>query len=189
MSVPRSPQDFFQIFLPANVAANVPIAAGWSSPGSLVVRVDDAAWSLRVRDGTVETAPGVADDGILNVEMNESVFARFVVPAAERGAQRPGAGAPQVARALALAPEQIDAVRALAGSITIALRDDGEEHLLHVSPGPQPRHPASCTIRMTLADLVDLEMGRIQPVQLLFSGQMVLEGDAQIVMGLIAALA
>ena len=94
------------------------------------------------------------------------------------------------ARALALNEERGRIIRSVGGSVALVIADNGRQHRLVATPGLRsPEEYPKCTLSLAMADFVDLQAGRVQPLQLMMTGQLVIEGDAQIVMALVAAFA
>jgi len=190
--VPQTPEEFFGSYVPARMAALTDELSGKSSPGSVVVQLEEgSAWCLRIRNGAFEVAEGDAPDAIVRVSLSRDSFEPLVVRTAERDELAP---APRdrrlsAARALTLDAERGRLIREAAGSVALVVKDGAREHRVVVTPGARERGNPACTLRLGMDELIDLQAGRTQPLQLLMAGQLVIEGDAQIVMALAGALA
>jgi hypothetical protein len=189
--VPRTPEEFFGSYVPARIASLANALAGKSSPGSVVVRFDDGqTWCLRLDDGALRVTTSDAEDAIVRVYLDRENFEPLFLRSAERDelSQTGQERRLKAARALTVDAERADLVRNATGSVAIVIKEGEREHRVIATPGARAREEAACTIRLGMDEFIDLQTGRAQPLQLMMTGQLVIEGDAQIVMTLAAAL-
>jgi len=189
--VPLTPEEFFGSYLPTRMAAVTDELAGKSSPGSVVIMLDEGPmWCLRIRNGSFEVADGDAPDAIVRVALARDSFEPLVVRAAERDelAPAPREHRLRAARALTLDAQRAQLLREAPGSVALVVKEGACDHRVLVTPGAREPASAACTLRLGMEELSDLQAGRTQPLQLLLAGQLVIEGDAQIVMSLAGAL-
>ena len=192
MAVPRTPEAFFGSYLPIRLGKVSDGLAGKSSPGSIVFLIGQSqVWCVRLRDGSFEFTPADADDAIVRVSLDPASFEPLFVRSAER--DELAGGNPEqrlrVIRALATDPSRANLVRTAAGAVAIVVSEGDREHRVTITPGAREPGDATCTLRLGMGELVDLQAGRAQPLQLMMTGQLVIQGDAQIVMSLAASLA
>jgi hypothetical protein len=195
LPVPKLPRQFFLEFLPARVAA-VAVAPGIgpSSAGSVTFRLLEHGeeYSLRLDHGRLLSSTGMAEDTLLQVTLTTSDFERLLVAAAEREAARPiDPERPNVAlRVLDVDSERARLVREVVGSVALELRAGEHLHRAILTPGsakPELERP-TCRVTLEYQDLLDIEDGKVVPLQLLLAGRILIQGNAQPLMALIAAL-
>jgi alkyl sulfatase BDS1-like metallo-beta-lactamase superfamily hydrolase len=195
LPVPKLPRQFFQDYLPTRFAAAAS-AAGVdpSSAGSVTFRLLDQGeeYSLRLDHGRLLCSTGMAEDTLLQVTLTVTDFERLFVGAAERAAGRPLDPERHLIalRALGIDSERAALVRQATGSVALELREG--EHLYRVvlTPGsaqPQLEQPA-CRITLDYQDWLDIEDGKVVPLQLLLAGKLLIQGNAQPLMALVATL-
>lgn len=192
MTVPRTPEEFFAHYVPGRIALLADQLTGKSSVGSVAFRLDgEATWSFRLRDGALEVGSRVEDDAIVQVTAARASFEPIFVRSAERDEATPLTPERRLGavRALTLDAERAALIRNTRGSVAVVVRDGEREHRIVATPGAQDPGSTVCTLRLTLQDFEDLQAHRVQPLQLVMMGQLVIEGDAQVVLALGAALA
>ncbi|MFC1641143.1 SCP2 sterol-binding domain-containing protein [Myxococcota bacterium] len=191
-SVPDLPSEFFQGYLPARVASLLEsgnIAA--SMVGSITFRVLETSeeYSLRVEHGQPVCSLGMAEDVLLQVSFRWSDFQGLFLGAAEGG---PAVWSQSQGATLALGMLRVDAeraslVRRVGGSIGWELRQGARIHRLVLTPGsaiPELEQP-TCRITLEYRDFLDVQAGRVVPLQLLMAGKILIEGNAQGLMTLV----
>src|SRR5690606_21225730 len=150
-------------------------------------------WSLRLTDGELVVEPGVGDDVIMQVSVNEADFAAVVVEGARQQEAKGAKPEQQVValKAITIDPARAAQVRGVPGSVGLVVTDGDETRRVTLTPGSQtPNIDApECKLSCQMSDFVDWQEGRIQPMQLVMTGKMRIEGNAQIPMALTAVLA
>jgi hypothetical protein len=135
---------------------------------------------------------GVPPDAIARVRTTTTTFRTLIERVAPVLAASVAASASPalVARLVALEERRGAALRELDGLIAVVATDGATEHRVEVVPGAtDPALPLrSCTLRLALTDVIDLLAGRLAPIQLMMSGQLVVEGDAELMMALVGML-
>jgi hypothetical protein len=192
MAVPRSPEEFFGSYVPTRLAALSDEFVGKSSPGSVVLRIgSDQFWSIRLHSGAFEITPADASDAIIRISIDTGSFEPLFVRSAERDELAPERVQRRLKaiRALTLDSARANLIRTAPGAVAVVVKEGDQEHRLVATPGALESGEATCTLRLGMDEFVDLHAGRAQPLQLMMTGQLVIEGDAQIVMNLVAALA
>jgi len=195
LPVSKTPSQFLLDFLPARIAATADaLGIAPSSAGSVTFRLLDRGeqYSLRLDHGRLLGSTGMAEDTLLQVTLTASDFEHLFVGAAEREAARPFDPERHLValRALGIDPERAALVRQALGSVALELR--AAEHLYRVvlTPGsaePELEQP-TCRISLDYQDLLDMEDGKVVPLQLLLAGKLLIQGNAQPLMALVAAL-
>ncbi|MBN2197278.1 MAG: SCP2 sterol-binding domain-containing protein [Polyangiaceae bacterium] len=192
---PTDPREFFLQALPLRARAHASQLGARSSTGSIAVCFEAPAstFGVRLLSGGVVVEECVPADAIARLTMMTETFRLLVgrvLPAVKSG---PAANLPATLppRLLALDASRAQRLRSLRGAVALVVVDGIVNHRVLLSPGPgDPRGDAAvCTIRVALADIVELASGRLQPIQLMMSGQLVIEGDAQLVMALLGVFA
>ncbi len=192
--IPDSPSEFFTQYVPKRFDAIKASLAGKSSSGCISFRVTGVGeWSLRLADGELVVEPGVGDDVIMQVSVNQADFAAVIVEGARQQEAKDAKPEQQV---MALKAITIDATRAaqvrgVAGSVGLVVTDGATTRSVTLTPGSQaPNLDApECKLSCQMSDFIDWQEGRIQPMQLVMTGKMRIEGNAQIPMALTAVLA
>jgi hypothetical protein len=191
VTVPRTPEEFFGSYVPSRIRTVSDELAGKSSAGSVVIRLDeDQPWCFRLRDGTVHVERTDADDAVVRISTSRQSFEPLVVRSAERDEATPTSQRRRqgLVHALTLDAERAALIRNAPGSVAVVVQDGNREHRVVATPGAREMSDAACRIRLGMDEFVDLQAGRAQPLQLMMTGQLVIEGDAQIVMSLFTAL-
>jgi hypothetical protein len=191
--VPDDPEVLFASYLPERFAGAQRLLGNTSSVGSLLFRVDGVGeWSLRLRDGSLETVRTMEDDVVLQVTVSREDFSVLVVEALERleASDRPLTKA-SAFRGLKQDPETARLVRHVPGSVLLVLRDGDVKRRLLVTPGRRKADftGAECTVECGLADWVEAETGVKSPIDLFIGGKLKVAGNVQIGMALAGALA
>jgi len=191
---PLDPRAFFLDALPTRLRAHAARLGAPRSTGCLGVCIDApaAAFGLRLVEGEVVVVEGVPRDAIARVRTTTATFRMLIERVAPVLAALVAASASPglVARLVALEERRGAALRELGGLIAVVATDGATEHRVEVVPGATDPAPPlrSCTLRLVLADLIELIAGRLAPIQLVMSGQLVVEGDAELMMALVGTL-
>lgn len=189
MSVPETAQAFFTQYIPTRFEAVKGVLTGKSSSGSMTFRVaGDGEWSLRLKDGALEIAEGMADDVILQVTVPAADFKPIFVRGAELQEGEPPKPEAQVMafKALTVDAERAKLVRAVAGSVAFVITDGDDVRKLVITPGaaaPELDAP-DCRLECQMSDFMDMQVGKQMPIQLAMSGKIRIVGNAQIPMAL-----
>lgn len=210
MIVPERPEAFVNEFLPrsfeelrqAQAAARAPGQRGRvTAPLAVGLRVVGAGeWTLRLASASsgepeLGIERGITEDVALSVSLAERDFVPLVVEPLRRAADR--------ARALAAADvsaataslwsrlgrwdrETVTLLRQQTGRILVRVSDAGTVRAVALTPGlvPFSLEQAECMIDCNLSDLLELSAKRQSPLDLFYSGQLRISGDAQIALAL-----
>lgn len=187
-SVPETPGDFFVKYVPQRFEAVKASIAGKTSAGCLTFRVGGDAWSLRVKQGELEITSGAAEDVILQITIPPEDFKAIVVRGAELQERETLVPEQQLLafKALTIDAERIALVRNVRGSMAFLITDTGVAHKLVITPGnaaPNVDQP-ECRLDCLMSDFMDMQTGKLNPMQLAMSGRIRISGNAQIPMAL-----
>ena len=188
-NVPDSPEEFFTQYIPTRFAAVKGGLAGKSSSGSMVFRVAPGKeWTFRLKTGELDIAPGMADDVILQVTVPESDFKAVFVHGAEQSEGQELKPEAQVMafKALTIDSEKAKLVKNVSGSVAFVITDGDAVRKLVITPGKAaPKLDApDCKLECQMSDFIDMQSGKVQPIQLAMSGKIRIVGNAQIPMAL-----
>jgi putative sterol carrier protein len=186
--VPETPDEFFLTYVPQRFETVKGSVAGKSSAGCLTFRVGDAAWSLRVKSGELQVSSGMTQDVILQISVPERDFKAIVVRGAELQEREPLNAEQQLLafKVLTIDAERLALVRGVRGSMAFIVNDGGTPHKLVVTPGnavPNLAEP-ECRLECLMSDFMDMQTGKLNPMQLAMSGRIRIIGNAQIPMAL-----
>ena len=193
--VPKTPSQFLADYLPARMAAAAgALGIAPSSAGSVTFRLLDPAeeYSLRLENGKLLCSAGMAEDTLLQVTLTASDFEVLFVSAAEREAAGPFEPERHLIalRALGIDAERAALVRQAVGSAALEMRAGERVHRVILTPGsaePELEQP-TCRITLDYQDFLDMQDGKVVPLQLLMAGKILIEGNAQVLMALGAVL-
>src|SRR4051812_17349122 len=135
--VPESPEPFFTHYIPTRFAG-LPGFERVSSEGSAVFAVPEVGvWAFRLRNGTLECEPGVAQDAEVRITIPQASFEPIVVRGTERMAGLALAPDKQMLafKALTLNAERIAQIRSVIGSVCFSVLDGSVTHRVYVTPG------------------------------------------------------
>jgi len=188
--VPSSPEPFFREYVPAHLARLEGALAQYTSPGAVAFEVGAESYSLRLTEGKLSVERGVASDALLTVRLGEPDFRAVVVAGAARLDDGAGLERQLVAvRALTLDAERARLLRESRGTVLLRLADAGEERRLLVTVGGASEAPtAECEIACDLEALWAIQSGAANPIQLLLDGKVRITGNAELALGVAAAL-
>jgi hypothetical protein len=165
-----------------------------TSAGSVVFRLTgaDQEYSLRLAEGRLVCAEGMAEDSLLQVTLTESDFELLFVGAAEREATQPSEPLRDLValRTLGIDAERAALMRQATGSVALELRAPERVHRVVLTPGsaqPELEQP-TCRVTLDYGDFQDLQTGKVVPLELLMAGKIVIQGNAQVLMALAGAL-
>jgi putative sterol carrier protein len=186
--VPETPNEFFTQYVPERFETVKAGVAGKSSAGCLTFRVGELAWSLRVRAGELGVTSGMESDVILQITIPDRDFKAIVVRGAEL--QESAALSPEqqllAFKVLTVDAERSALVRGVRGSMAFSINDADGSHKLVVTPGsatPNLENP-ECRLECLMSDFMDMQTGKVNPMQLAMSGRIRIVGNAQIPMAL-----
>lgn len=206
--VPDDPERLVMEFLPAlfeelaapersatstSPGSGVPARAGGRAPAAAAVllRVVGAGeWTLRVESGKLSVAPRAAADVALQVSLSQADFGPLVVePLRSALAEQPAVAPSSASIWLRLGrwdEETVDLLRRQTGRILVRIEDAGVRRNIALTPGAQAfsLESAECTIDCALADLRELQTKRKNPLDLFYSGQIRIAGDAQVALAM-----
>ncbi len=191
---PLDPRAFFLHALPSRLKAHTASLGASRSTDCLGVCLEAPAanFGLRLVAGELSVVEGVPPDAVARVRTTTDTFRLLV----ERVAPVLVASVPEsawpglVARLVSVEERRAAALRELRGTIAVVAMDGATEHRVEVVPGAADPGPPSrkCTLRLALTDVIELAAGRLAPIQLMMSGQLVVEGDAELMMALLGML-
>ena len=186
--VPESPNEFFTQYIPQRYEAVKAGLSGKTSLGCLTFNVGDEAWSLRVKSGELEISQGMGPDVILQVSVAARDFKPVVVRGAEMQEREPASAQQQILafKALTVDAERLSLVKNVRGSVAFVINDAGSAHKLVITPGsaqPNLEQP-ECRLECLMTDFMDMQTGKLNPMQLAMSGRIRILGNAQIAMAL-----
>jgi putative sterol carrier protein len=187
--VPETAKEFFTQYVPSRFAAVKEGAAGKTSSGSMVFRVEGAGeWSLRLENGELVVKDGMEDDVIIQVTASEADFKPIFVQAAVLQEGEPIRPEHQVMafKALTIDTERANLVRGINGTVAFVIDDQGKQLKLAITPGkaaPKLDSP-DCRLECKMSDFIDMQTGKQNPMQLAMSGKIRIVGNAQVPMAL-----
>jgi hypothetical protein len=204
VTVPERPDEFFTDFLPrqfaefAAAADAAPGRAPGAPPGApaearVLVRVAGAGeWSIGITARALSVRPGPDEAVALQLSLRDRDFVRLVVEPAQRGLARrlEQPDLPQRAglwsRLSRWDRETTDLLRQQPAGLLVRIEDQGTVRPVAVTPGTQPYSldAAACIIECRLSDLVEIESGKTNPIDVFYSGRLRITGDAQIALAL-----
>jgi SCP-2 sterol transfer family len=187
-SVPSSPSEFFQGYLPAWFARTGAVSV--TSPGALVFHVGPKSYSLRLDAGTllVQSDASLAD-AILQVSLSDADFAELIrqgAPLFEDGAS----DRVLALRSLSLDAERASLIRNVDGSVAFEIVEQELVRTLLLSPGVAVAgsQPPACTVRLAAVDFWALSRGEKNPFELLMDGKIRMQGRMDVAMALSSVL-
>lgn len=191
--IPRSPERFFNEYVPTEVARLKSTLGERSSAGSVAFEVTGGGtWSLSLDRGDVRVTVGLAPDVLVRLTLAAADFEPIVVSGAERLGNDGGLDRQLVAaRVLTLDAEHARLIREAQGSIALKLTaTNGQTHRLVATLGPgEPKlDAADCELECALEDLWAIQSGTRNPFELLMDGKLKLTGKVELAMALGSAL-
>jgi hypothetical protein len=206
--VPEHPEELVAQFLPHYVerllgngpeprvpgAARTGLARGPAPVGVGLRVVGAGEWTLRVVERRLVVEAGIAADVALQISLAEADFEplvlaplrRAVALHADREAAPGNTGNGLWSRLGRWDEETVDLLRCQSGGILLRVDDAGTKRNVALSPGNSSPslESAACTIDCKLADLIDLQNKRSNPLDLFYAGQIRISGDAQIALAM-----
>jgi hypothetical protein len=148
-------------------------------------------WTLRIASASLVVEPQAAAGAALQVSLSERDWGPLIVAPltrglAERGdAAQPASGA-LWARLARWDEETVDLLRRQPGGVLVRVDDAGTSRNVALTPGSQQYslEQADCIIDCALADLLELQSKRKNPLDLFYAGQIRISGDAQVALAL-----
>ena len=191
--IPRSPERFFNEYVPAEVARLKSTLGNRSSAGAVAFEVTGAGtWSLALEQGAVKVSSGLSPDVLVRLTLTAADFEPIVVLGAEKLGSASGFEHQLVAaRVLTLDAERARMIREAPGSVALKLAGpSGQTHRLVVTLGAgAPKLDApDCELECALEDLWAIQSGVRNPFELLMDGKLKLTGKVELAMALGAAL-
>lgn len=185
-SVPRTPQAFFESYLPTWFGG---AGGNATSPGALIFHVGPSTFALRLADGKLSVALGMTSDAVLQVSMSEPDFAELITQAEPLFAS--GASDRLLAlRSLSLDAERAKMIRNVDGSVAFEITEGDSVRALLLSPGVAVAgsQPPACTVRVASKDFWALSRGEKNPFELLMDGKIRMQGRMEVAMALSSVL-
>ncbi len=204
MIVPERPDEFFVDFLPRQFAefggaGNSTVGRALAVPASapaearVLVRVAGAGeWSIGIVARALSVRPGPDEAVALQLSLHERDFFPLVVEPARRalGRRLEQPDLPQRAglwsRLSRWDQETTDLLRQQPAGLLVRIEDQGTIRAVAVTPGANlySLDSAACIIECRLDDLVEIDSGTTNPLDLFYSGRLRISGDAQIALAL-----
>ncbi len=191
--VPENPSEFFTQYLPARFGEVSAGLEGKTSVGSMLFRVPGAGeWSFKLVDGKLDIQEGAHDDVLLQVTVSQDDFGPIFVQAAQ---QNSGALKPEqqvmAFKALTIDTQRADMIRKTPGTVAFMVADGAKKHQLSITPGSQQAKLESpdCKLECTMADFIEMQTGKSNPMQLVMGGKLKIVGNAQLPMALSSVIA
>ncbi len=195
MTIPQSPAELFEVWIPARFAEFLSTNTGQSvQPNehcTVNVSVDSQSWLLQVKGRELSVVPSTPDSpASFRLYLSRSTLERFVLPELASLPPVPQDTPPSspLLKLLNLDDEALDLVQNIPGSMKLVIRDNETQLTASLGPGSRPVAPAACTLSCDLADAELVRAGKVQPMELFFGGRIQLEGDPQVAMGLAGLL-
>jgi hypothetical protein len=184
----QSAEDFARRFIPEQFARLREVLASRTWPGSLALSVEgEGAWSFRIREGELEVLSDLEDDRLLTVSLSADDFSKIVgmIPSAEN--PKPSVLSHKLLRWDA---ETVNLVRNLPGSILLRFDDQATVRRVLLTPalGSRSFDEAACAIDCAWADLLDVQAGKQQPMDLFLAGKIRLSGNVEVALALAGLL-
>jgi hypothetical protein len=191
--IPRSPEQFFNEYVPAEVARLKGTLGDRSSVGAVTFELTGGgAWSLSLEHGEVRVSPGVAPDVLVRLTLGADDFEPIVVEGAAKLGNEAGLEHQLVAtRVLTVDAERARLIREAPGSVGFKLAGaNGKTHrlVLTLGGGAPKLDPADCELECALEDLWAIQSGTRNAFELLMDGKLKLSGKVELAMALGAAL-
>jgi hypothetical protein len=179
--------------------ADPPSGRGLSpAPAGVAIRVVEVGvWTLSVVAARLVVEVGVAPDVALQVSLHGRDFGQLVVAPLKAAVQvRSGEEGSMLTRARASSgfwsrlgrwdAETVELLRRQTGRILVRVDDAGTSLRVALTPGVQPYSldEAECYIDCRRVDLEELQAKRASPLDLFYSGQIRITGDAQIALAM-----
>ncbi len=191
-NVPNDPKEFFTTFLPSQFEAMKEKFAGKSSVGSVLFRVvDGGEWSINLKDGDISVTEGAVDDILVQVTVRPEDFGPLIVEAAEAQGDTMAPEAQMMAfKALAVDESRLGMLTQAKGSVAFVITDGDAIRKLVITPGTQTANVENpeCKLECQMSEFLQLQTGKVLPMQLAMSGKIRIVGDATLPMALNAVL-
>ncbi len=173
-------REFFNSVLP-DLFSDPQLLAGRTSRLSVCFCVDEAAYSLRIKDGRLLVNPGRDPEALVSLTLTEADFPTlFSGVTAELRDQRAG-----IALQVLLAEDAaLSELRELSGGVEFAIKDGGSVRRLLLSLGQAEPDwsQAECVITAELQDFLRVQKGEAHPIELMMQGKLQIEGDPSLLM-------
>ncbi len=191
--VPDSPEGFFETYVPARFAEIEEQLSGKSSAGCISFRVGEDIWSLRLQGGQLVQSRELEDDVLVQVTMAAADFGPIVVQSARQQDEAELKPEGQIAayKAMTIDEPTAELVRRVAGTIVLAIQDDEDVRRLAVTPGNREPNldTPECLIEVRMSDLLEMQENQSNPMQLMMSGKLKIQGNMQLPMALMGIFA
>jgi putative sterol carrier protein len=154
-----------------------------------VFHIGAESFALRLEQGKLEVASGVATDAVLQVSLTPADFAELI----RQGDALFQSGASDkllALRSLTLDAERAKMIRNVDGSVAFEITEGDEARTLLLSPGAAVvgSSPPACTVRIAASDFWALSRGEKNPFELLMDGKIRMQGRMEVAMALSSVL-
>jgi hypothetical protein len=206
--VPEHPEELVAQFLPHYVerllasgpeqrvvgAARTGLPRGPAPVGVGLRVVGAGEWTLRIVERRLVVEAGISPDVALQISLRDADFEQLVLAPLRRALAlqtdrepAPGNASNGLWSRLGRWDEEtVDLLRCQSGGILLRVDDAGTQRNVAFSPGTSSHslESAACIIDCKLADLIDLQNKRSNPLDLFYAGQIRISGDAQIALAM-----
>ncbi|HEV8548974.1 MAG TPA: SCP2 sterol-binding domain-containing protein [Polyangiaceae bacterium] len=190
--IPRSPEQFFNEYVPAQVARLKGSLGERSGAGAVVFELTgEGAWSLALERGEVRVSAGVAADPLVRITLGAGDFVPVIVDGAEHlGSDQSVERQVVAARVISVDADRARLLREAPGSIAVKLTTAGPTHRIVITLGAAtPKLDApDCELECALEDLWAIQGGTRTAFELLMDGKLKMTGKVELAMALGAAL-
>lgn len=192
--VPESPEEFFGTYIKQRYDAVKAGLLGKSSNGSMTFRVlGIGEWSLRLVDGELSITSGMSDDVVIQVTVRPEDFKPIFVRGAELQEGEPLRPDQQMLafKVLTVDADRVKLVKGVKGNVAFVVRDADRAHSVVVTPGSAPPNldNPDCRLECLMGDFMDMQTGKVNPIQLAMNGRIRIVGNAQVPMALSSVFA
>jgi hypothetical protein len=179
--VTNSREHFFVRWLPARFQEFVQASPQLNDTQcSILVQVDGEDYWVEVNGGTLISTSGAREQtSTLRLHTDDHTFNQLIAPAAERADNND-----PMLRFVQLDSEALGLLQNVPGCLKLGVKGPDRIYSLVLGPGSQPVDNIGCRVECSLADMLSLQKGEVQPIELLMDGRLTLDGDLQIAMAL-----
>lgn len=151
-----------------------------STQCSILVQIDDDAYWIEVTDGKLRTTTGNTDaTSTFRLRTDAHTFEKLIAPAAESATQ-----SDPMLRLMQLDAEALALVSNVPACLKLSVKAPDTTYSMVLGPGTQAPDNVGCSVECSLEDMLSIQRGEAQPIELLMNGKLALDGDLQIAMAL-----
>ena len=174
-------EHFFVQWLPSRFEEFAQASPGLKNTEcSILVQVDEETYWLEVAQGKLScTAGGREGASTFRLHTTALTFERLIAPAAESATQ-----SDPMLRLMQLDAEALSLVGNVPGCLKLSVKAPETNYSMVLGPGTQAADNIGCSVECSLEDMLSIQKGEAQPIELLMNGRLTLDGDLQIAMAL-----